>query len=157
LSTLWALGHGRRPIEELLAALRAHRIEVLADVRSIPFSKRNPQFSQAALRASVEAAGIAYEHRPALGGRREEPYPQAMEQEDWQAAFAALLALAEKKRTCILCAETDPLRCHRRFLAERAAAQGWEVVHILDADRVARPAARQARLRGWEPSSPGSR
>src|SRR5688500_16340017 len=68
---IWSVGHGTRPVDELIALLREAEIEVLADVRSIPGSRRHPQFGRSALTASLAAAGIEYVHLRGLGGRRD--------------------------------------------------------------------------------------
>src|SRR5271156_6039754 len=69
--TVFTIGHSNHPIEAFIALLRAHKIEALADVRSFPGSRRNPQFNQAALRESLKDAGITYHHMVSLGGKRE--------------------------------------------------------------------------------------
>jgi uncharacterized protein (DUF488 family) len=132
---LWTIGHGTRRIEDFLAALRAHRIAVLADVRSYPVSRRNPQFTQAALAAALEGAGIQYAHFRSLGGFREGGYAAHMASDEWRAGFADLALLAEDERVAIGCSESLPAQCHRRFIARRAASLGWSVSHILDAQR----------------------
>ena len=63
------IGHGTRPLEELVACLTEAGVEELVDVRRFPGSRRNPQFGQASLRAGLEAAGIGYRHAVELGGR----------------------------------------------------------------------------------------
>src|SRR2546427_4127453 len=68
---IWSVGHGARPIEELIAILADAGIQTVADVRSAPGSRRHPQFGAKALEASLREAGIAYVHLPGLGGRRE--------------------------------------------------------------------------------------
>ena len=65
-SKLWTIGHSTRPIEEFLSLLLTHGIQVLADVRTIPFSRRNPQFHQEALAQSLLEAGLEYRHMPAF-------------------------------------------------------------------------------------------
>ena len=67
---LWTIGHSTRPIEDFIGLLLAHGIQLLADVRTIPFSRRNPQFHQEALAQSLREAGLQYRHMPGLGGRR---------------------------------------------------------------------------------------
>src|SRR2546427_13155329 len=68
---IWSVGHGARPIEELIAILADAGIQTVADVRSAPGSRRHPQFGAKALEASLDEAGIAYVHFSGLGGRRE--------------------------------------------------------------------------------------
>jgi uncharacterized protein (DUF488 family) len=141
-STIHTIGHGRRPVEELVICLREAGVETLVDVRRHPFSRRNPQFDQPALGASLDDAGIAYLHAVELGGRLEdEPgeelfpclgqfasYAARMRTEAWQQALEAALA---RPRPCFMCAETPWLRCHRRFISELLVARGRDVVHLI--------------------------
>jgi uncharacterized protein (DUF488 family) len=64
------VGHSTRPIDDFIALLKAHGVERVVDVRTVPKSRRNPQFGQDALPGSLAAAGIEYTHMPALGGLR---------------------------------------------------------------------------------------
>lgn len=145
---LWSIGHGTRAIEDFLDALKAHRIQVLADIRHFPVSRRNPQFSQEPLREALGKAGLQYVHLVDLGGYRDGGYEVYMATPAWQAGFAALAALVEEARAAVMCAETVPWRCHRRFVAQHAVGLGWRVTHILDAERtLAGLAARQSRAR----------
>lgn len=150
---LWTIGHGTRPIEAFLEALRAHRIQVLADIRRFPASRRNPQYAQEPFGAALEKAGVQYLHIPGLGGFRTGGYEAYMAMPEWRAGFAVLGALAEGARVAICCAEAVPFRCHRRFVAAHAAREGWRVTHILDAARaLPERGARQASLPGPEGS-----
>ena len=141
---VFTIGHGTRPVEELLECLAAAGVRTLVDVRRFPGSRRNPQFNQAALAESLAGTGIAYLHEIELGGRRHgEPgeerfsclrtpafrsYVARMATDEWQRALAAALA---EPSPCFMCAETPPSRCHRRFIAELVAARGHEVVHLI--------------------------
>jgi uncharacterized protein (DUF488 family) len=141
---LTTIGHGARPIEELLECLLDDGVRTLVDVRRFPGSRRHPQFGQAALASAVEAAGIVYRHAEALGGRRSgeageerfdciqvgafRSYAARMGTPEWQDALAAALA---EPAPCFLCAETLWWRCHRRLIAELLHARGHEVVHLL--------------------------
>ena len=141
---VFTVGHGIRPIEELLELLGEGGVGTLVDVRRFPSSRRHPQFNQAALTASLEAAGIAYRHAVELGGRRSgEPgeerfdciqvtafrsYAARMGMPEWQDALAAALAEPDP---CFMCAETLWWRCHRRLIAELLTARGHEVIHLL--------------------------
>jgi uncharacterized protein (DUF488 family) len=143
------VGHGTRPVEELVELLAGAGVETLVDVRRFPGSRRHPQFNRPALAASVEAAGIAYRHAVELGGRRSgEPgeerfgcirvaafrsYAARMTTQEWQAALGAELA---QPRPAFLCAETLWTRCHRRLIAELLHARGHEVVHLVGPQRV---------------------
>jgi uncharacterized protein (DUF488 family) len=141
---LFTIGHGRRPIDEFLEMLRAAGVETLVDVRRFPGSRRNPQFNQASLAASLETVGIEYRHAVELGGRRSnEPgserfpcirveafrsYAARMGSSEWQAALAEVLAAPSP---CVMCAETPWTKCHRRFIAELLVARGHEIVHLI--------------------------
>jgi uncharacterized protein (DUF488 family) len=142
--TVWTIGHGTRPLPELTATLVEAGVRTLVDVRRFPGSRRNPQFNQPALEAALGEAGIAYRHAVELGGRRSnEPgeerfgcirvdafrsYAARMGTAEWQAALAETLA---EPGPCLLCAESDWRRCHRRLVAELLHARGEEVVHLL--------------------------
>jgi uncharacterized protein (DUF488 family) len=148
---VWTIGHGRRPVEELLACLEPAGVRTLVDVRRYPASRRNPQFGQAKLAAALGAAGISYRHAVELGGRLSgepgaerfgclrEPafrsYAARMGTEGWQVALAEALA---EPSPCLMCAETLWWRCHRRLIADLLEARGYEVLHLLRPHEVRR-------------------
>jgi len=121
ISQIWTVGHSTRTIDEFVAALESHGIKLLVDVRSLPGSKRYPQFNKEALSASLHKAGIRYEHFLELGGRRKAPsnsrniawrnasfrgYADYMETEEFQKGIERLVDLAkEVGSTAIMCAE----------------------------------------------------
>jgi uncharacterized protein (DUF488 family) len=141
---LSTVGHGARPVDELVETLREARVRTLVDVRRFPGSRRHPQFSREALRETLAAAGMTYRHAVELGGRLSaEPgeerfrcirvaafrsYAARMGSEGWQAALAEALA---EPAPCFMCAETLWWHCHRRLIAELLHARGHEVVHLL--------------------------
>lgn len=143
---VWSIGHGTRPIDDFIETLRLAEIARLADVRTAPGSRRHPQFGQSALASSLGQAGIEYVHLRGLGGRRD-PVPESpnialkvdafrgyadhMASAEFTADYARLVGLAREKATAFMCAETLWWRCHRRMLADRFVADGWEVVHLL--------------------------
>ncbi|MGO8918267.1 MAG: DUF488 family protein [Stellaceae bacterium] len=148
--TVFTIGHSTRSIEAFIALLDGPGVECVADVRRFPFSRRHPQFNGEALARALDAAGIAYRHFPALGGRRgasagsapsphtlwREPafrnYADYAETPDFRAAFAALSQLAQQRPLAVMCAEAVWWRCHRRIIADYLIAAGFEVAHILD-------------------------
>jgi uncharacterized protein (DUF488 family) len=141
---VFTIGHGTRPVEELLACLQAAGSRTLVDVRRYPGSRRNPQFSGSALAESLREAGIAYRHAVELGGRRSgEPgedrftcirtagfrsYAARMGTLPWQEALGAALAEPDP---CFMCAETHWSRCHRRLISELLVARGHDVWHLI--------------------------
>jgi uncharacterized protein (DUF488 family) len=146
--TVFTIGHGTRPLDELVATLHGAGAETLVDVRRFAGSRRNPQFNAGPLRDALGAAGIAYRPSPELGGRlSNEPgedrfacirvaafrsYAARMTTPEWQQALADVLELP---MPCFMCAETLWTRCHRRLIAEQLHARGIEVVHLLGPTR----------------------
>ncbi len=149
MATVYTVGHSTRTLEELIAALQAHDIRVLVDIRSFPGSRRMPWFAREALEKSLPAAGIAYRWMKELGGRRnkqgsESPntglrnpsvrnYADYMLSDVFQLAAAELVRMAEEKPTAILCAERMFFQCHRMLVSDYLALRGHEVRHIVDA------------------------
>jgi uncharacterized protein (DUF488 family) len=146
IPALWTIGHSTRSIEEMIELLGQIGIELLADVRRYPASRRHPQFAREALTASLQADGIEYYWFPELGGRRAprkdsrntawhsqgfRGYADYMETEAFQLGVMRLLELARSKRTACMCAEQAWQQCHRGLLADYIKAQGVEVIHIL--------------------------
>jgi uncharacterized protein (DUF488 family) len=150
--TIWTIGHSTRKIEEFLRLLAAGEIELLADVRRFPASRRHPHFNGEALIETLAAENIEYVHLPGLGGRRSKRLPGSpnnawrvqafnayadhVQSDEFQADFNQLVALAKKQRTAIMCAEALPHRCHRRIIADVLIAAGWEVKHLLSPKRI---------------------
>jgi uncharacterized protein (DUF488 family) len=142
--TVWTIGHGTRPTEELVGMLTAAGVRTLIDVRRFPASRYNPQFNAPAVAAILHTAGIAYTHEAELGGRRSgEPgedrfdcirvtgfrsYAARMSTERWQRALAAAVA---EPAPCFMCSETLWWRCHRRLIAELLHARGVHLVHLI--------------------------
>jgi uncharacterized protein (DUF488 family) len=142
---VYTVGHSTRPIDEFLQLLAAHGVEQVADVRTIPRSRHNPQYSQMALRASLKTARIRYRHMPKLGGlrhaRKDSPnagwinasfrgFANHMQSKAFQDGLRRLEAEACKRVTAIMCAEAFVARCHRWLIADALAVDGWRVLHI---------------------------
>ena len=142
---LYTIGHSNRSFSELAALLKAHGIELVADIRTVPKSRHNPRFNREALASTLPEAGIGYTHIPALGGLRHprkdsinlawrndsfRGYADYMQTEAFGAALDELLRIAAERRTAIMCAEAVPWRCHRSLVSDAAAARGVEVRHI---------------------------
>lgn len=146
--TVLTIGHSTRSIEEFLSILAAHGVERLVDVRSIPKSRRVPQFNSDALAASLRAHGISYVHLQTLGGRRQAKkdsvntgwhntsfrgYADYMATSEFRAGLERLLALAREERTVIMCAEAVPWRCHRSLIGDALLIGGVQVEDIMSA------------------------
>jgi uncharacterized protein (DUF488 family) len=143
---IWTIGHGTRPVEELVTDLRGAGVERLVDVRTAPGSRRNPQYGREALTSAIGAAGLAYEWRKDLGGfRRPHPdsphwairndslrgYADYMDTPEFRSALGWLESTSAETPTAIMCAESVWWRCHRRMIADALVLDGWLVVHLL--------------------------
>lgn len=136
------LGHSRHSIDTLLGLLHQHRVDVLVDVRSQPYSRFSPQFSRPALERAVTCASLRYLYLgDALGGRPTDracyaadgtlDYRRVEQQAFYQHGIDRLVAGAAQFRICLMCAEEDPARCHRRLLiTQTLLGRGVAVDHI---------------------------
>jgi uncharacterized protein (DUF488 family) len=142
------VGHSTHPIEEFLRLLEAHGIRRVVDVRTIPRSRRNPQFNRENLPVSLQAAGIGYEHMPGLGGLRHpragsintgwrnasfRGYADYMQTPEFHENLERLIEAGRKEAVAIMCAEAVPWRCHRSLIADALVARGIPVREILSA------------------------
>lgn len=144
------IGHSTRSLKELIGLLHAHRIGRVVDVRTIPRSRRNPQFNKETLPAALRAARIKYRHSPKLGGLRHarsdstnkawrnasfRGFADYMQTEEFEAGIEKLAELAKKERLALMCAEAVPWRCHRSLIADAMTVRGFCVEHILSGVR----------------------
>jgi uncharacterized protein (DUF488 family) len=151
--TVWTIGHSNRSLEELLELLTVHGIDLLADVRTMPGSRHNPQFNRETLPPPLEAAGIEYVHLPSLGGlRRGQPdspnggwrnasfqgFADYMLTPEFEAGLEELLERIDGARACLMCAEAVPWRCHRSLIADALVVRRVDVEHILSGSRTQR-------------------
>ena len=148
---IFAIGHSTRPQSELIDLLGKYGVVTLADIRTVPRSRRNPQFSREELEQALPAAGIRYVHLPRLGGLRrglgsQSPntawrnasfrgYADYMLTDEFRTGLEELLALAGEGPVAIMCAEAVPWRCHRSLVADALLARGIAVQHIQSARR----------------------
>jgi uncharacterized protein (DUF488 family) len=144
---IYTIGHSTRSWGEFLELLQAHGVHGLADIRTVPRSRRHPHFSIDALTAALPREGIAYRHFPGLGGLRKpradsrnsawrvegfRGYADYMETPEFEAALSELTEWAGPgaSRVAIMCAEAVWWRCHRQLTADALVARGVEVRHI---------------------------
>lgn len=142
---VYVVGHSTRPIGAFLEILRAHSIDTLVDVRTIPKSRHNPQYNSDSLKASLKAAGIGYVHLKELGGlrhpMRDSPntgwrnpsfrgFADYMQTDDFEKGTDELIRLTENGTVAIMCAEGNPFRCHRSLIADALIARGVGAMHI---------------------------
>ena len=130
------VGHSNHPIERFVGLLKKAGVKLLVDVRSMPFSRRFPHFSREPLAKSLGEAGIDYLWEgQALGGK-----PRAA-RADFEAGLDRIIERSASTALCLMCAEKEPLDCHRTLLVSRGlAARGTAIEHLL-ADGTCRPHA----------------
>lgn len=157
MNTIFTIGHSDHSLDEFLNLLVQHRISALADVRSVPFSQRQPQYSKPALAEALACRGIAYVYLgEQLGGRSSARMRGEMRAGGY-AAMAATDTFGEGikrvlhgslcHRIALMCAERDPLDCHRALLVGRALnAGGAAVDHVLSDGRTESHARLEQRL-----------
>jgi uncharacterized protein (DUF488 family) len=144
--TIFTVGHSTLLLERFIELLHAYGIERLADIRTIPRSRRNPQFNADTLPAELAKQDIEYRPMPELGGlrhtRKDSPnagwrnasfrgYADYMQTPAFVEAVEALVKLGREKRTAIMCAEAVPWRCHRSLVADALLVRDVPVIEIL--------------------------
>lgn len=143
---LFTIGHSTRSLEELASMLKAHGVGTLADVRTIPRSRRVPQFNAETLGRDLRRWEIEYVPLPELGGLRKpradsinlgwrnasfRGYADYMQTPEFEAGLERLIQIAQARPTAIMCAEAVPWRCHRSLIADAMLARGWCVSDIM--------------------------
>lgn len=130
---IFTIGHSTHPLDEFIHILQAYGIDLVVDVRTIPRSRYNPQFNEAELEEELKHNEIGYTHLKELGGLRHTTkasvnmawknssfrgFADYMQTEEFQTGIEALINLAGKKQTVLMCAEAVPWRCHRSLIAD---------------------------------------
>jgi uncharacterized protein (DUF488 family) len=152
--TVYTIGHSNHPAATMLDLLDQHKIQILVDVRSTPYSRHNPQYNRETIKGTVEAHGLEYRYAADyLGGRPKDPtllrteddpanddnwgypdvnYGAVMRSEHYQRGIARLLDLAAESRVAVMCSEGNPLDCHRHHLIARSLVD--PLVKVTDTD-----------------------
>jgi uncharacterized protein (DUF488 family) len=144
---IFTIGHSTHPLEAFVALLKQHDVTALADVRSAPYSRFNPQFNKDALAQDLKAQGITYVFLGReLGARSEDrscyengrvQYGRLAQTELFKQGLERVMQSAGEHRIALMCAEKEPLECHRTLLVAHALDdQGVEVAHILGDGRL---------------------
>ncbi|HEX8925534.1 MAG TPA: DUF488 domain-containing protein [Terriglobales bacterium] len=144
------VGHSTRPIGDFIQLLKAHGVERLVDIRTVPRSRHNPQYNRDQLSAALHSARIHYRYLPGLGGFRHaradsenagwrnasfRGYADYMQTPEFEASLNELIDLARQERVAIMCAEAVPWRCHRSLVGDALLVRGIEVDEITSATR----------------------
>ena len=145
-TVILTIGHSTLPLETFIQLLQAHGVTLVADVRTVPRSRHNPQFNRETLPEELQGAGIGYLHLPGLGGlrhpRSDSPnqgwhnasfrgYADYMQTPEFTENLEALIKLARKERLALMCAEAVPWRCHRSLIADALQVRGVPVEHVM--------------------------
>lgn len=145
--SIYTVGHSTRSLADFVALLKRYGIGLLADVRTIPRSRHNPQFNADALQSFLPSQGIGYQHLKELGGlrhsRADSPntgwrndsfrgFADYMQTPAFEATLLALLELAQQHTVALMCAEAVPWRCHRSLIADALVVRGIDVTDIFD-------------------------
>jgi len=148
---IYTIGHSTRSLVEFLDMLQSFDIKILADIRSLPGSRKFPQFDKENLKISLEEAGIQYIHLADLGGRRKAKkdsknnrwnndsfrgFADYMETEEFESAILKLEHIALEQPTAYMCSEAVWRRCHRSMVSDYLKAKGWTVLHIMVTGKV---------------------
>lgn len=146
IGAMFTVGHSTLPVDRFVALLHAYGIECLADIRTVPRSRHNPQFNADALANALGRSGIDYVPLPALGGLRHarkdsrntgwrnasfRGYADYMQTDAFRAGLERLIEMDTRKRVAIMCAEAVPWRCHRSLVADALGVRGIAVIEIL--------------------------
>ena len=151
---IFTIGHSTRSIEEFVELLRAGPADLVVDVRTVPRSRRNPQYNEDALPDELAPYQLGYIRMPGLGGLRGRShdvppnvngywdnesfhnYADYALSSEFAAALDQLLAMSAERRVAIMCAEAVWWRCHRRIITDYLIERGRDVRHLMDHDRV---------------------
>lgn len=143
---IFTVGHSTRSIDEFMELLRAHGVEGIVDVRSIPRSRHNPQFNTDVLEHSLQKEHVSYKHIQELGGLRHAKkdslnlgwrntsfrgFADYMATREFAEGLESLAKIANARETAIMCAEAVPWRCHRSLIADALTKKGWMVRDIM--------------------------
>ncbi len=148
---MFTIGHSTRSFEEFTALLLENNVQLLADVRRFPGSRKYPHFGKDALAQDLPLKGISYQHFPELGGRRQpvknsintawrntafRGYADYMQTDEFTEAIQKLITTADESKTAIMCSEAVWWRCHRSLISDYLKASGTEVYHIMAPGKV---------------------
>jgi uncharacterized protein (DUF488 family) len=146
--TIYTIGHSTRTLESFISLLKSAGVTLIADIRTVPRSRHNPQFNADALPQPLKVAGIGYRHLAGLGGLRHSApdsintgwrnlsfrgFADYMQTPAFAESLCVIVALAGQETVALMCAEAVPWRCHRSLIADALSVHGILVEHIISA------------------------
>lgn len=174
-SVIYTVGHSTRTLDDFVQLMRSFGVESVIDIRTVPRSRRNPQYNLDVLPELLAEHGISHHQLASLGGLRKKSatisgetnafwenrsfhnYADYALSSGFDEGLAELIELARARPCAIMCAEAVWWRCHRRIVADYLLIRGIEVVHIMDTGKSTKaaltPAARQHGLKLTYPAS----
>ncbi len=170
---VYTIGHSTHELGEFIDVLKNFKIELVIDVRTIPRSRHNPQFNKDSLPKNLDLAGIGYVHMPGLGGLRHTQvdsvnrgwrnssfrgYADYMQTASFEENLNELIAIVNKERSVIMCAESLPWRCHRSLISDALLVRRINVTHIMGAEKsIQHTLTSFAKVDGLRITYPGSK
>lgn len=167
---IYTIGHSTRSLEEFVELLKAYSVGLVADVRTVPRSRHNPQFNKETLPTILKLADIRYIHLPEIGGLRHPKrdsinlawknasfrgYADYMQTKDFTDALLKLIALARENCLAIMCSEALPWRCHRGLISDALVARHIKVLHIISkTDTITHELNEMAHVEGYAVTYP---
>lgn len=138
MNEIYTVGHSGRLLEEFLSLLKEYGISLLVDVRRFPTSRKFPWYQREYLEGRLNEADIQYMWLgELLGGYRTGGYLKYMGSSEYSEGIDSLIKAAKKtSRTAIMCSEKLWFRCHRRYISDTLVERGFNVIHIIDMDRI---------------------
>ncbi|MDE1765676.1 MAG: DUF488 domain-containing protein [Thaumarchaeota archaeon] len=145
MSTIFVVGHSTRTIASFVDLLKAHSINLLVDIRTIPRSRYNPQFNEDSLKKKMKDNKIDYLHMKGLGGLRHSDknsinlgwhnlsfrgFADYMQTKEFNSSIKELIKLSKTRIVAIMCAEGNPFRCHRSLVADALLVRHVKALHI---------------------------
>lgn len=145
-NTVFTVGHSTRSLDDFITLVRSHGVTLVVDIRTVPKSRRNPQYGEDSMRVELPRSGVAYTRIAGLGGlRKARPdspntawrnlsfrgYADHMQTAEFAEALDTLLDLTREHTVTVMCAEAVPWRCHRSLLGDALLARGISVADIM--------------------------
>jgi len=145
MPTIFVVGHSTRTIKNFIDLLRAHSVNLLVDIRTIPKSRHNPQFNEDVLKKKLNDNKIRYVHMKGLGGLRHHDknsinlgwrnlsfrgFADYMQTKEFDSSIKELIELSKAHTVAIMCAEGNPFRCHRSLVADVLLVRHVKGLHI---------------------------
>lgn len=137
MQKIFLIGHGNIPLEEFMEKIRGKKVNLVIDIRSVPFSKYVSHFNQENLKKALQEKNISYLYMgDVLGGKQSQGFEKYIKSIKFKEALKKLQTKIKNKRSALMCSEIDCAQCHRKFIGWRLADMGIKVENILDKNKI---------------------